>query len=120
MSDLTGLLAAWLKYSTTRRQVAHLHQITELGATASDPKCALEIAAAKQRELGWSLLKLAADVATYFPQATWVAWTRWSNQNGWHDGYIAICGIVAALCSCRSEWIKMGSKKSERVRERIG
>ena len=116
MSDTTGLVLAYRSWSSAGRAVATAqaaHRQAEdspgalAAAAAEQSAAALSAAKDKKREAWWSMLKLLADVATYFPQCAWMTWTRWSNKHGYHDGYIGVAGVVAAVCSCRSEWIKM-------------
>jgi len=116
MSDTTGLVLAYRTWSSAGRavataQAAHRQAQDSPGALAAaaaeQSAAALSAAKDKKREAWWSMLKLVADVATYFPQCAWMTWTRWSNKHGYHDGYIGVAGVVAAVCSCRSEWIKM-------------
>lgn len=74
---------------------------------ALDASSALATAEAKYRESRYPLVKYLADVATYLPQASWSAAGPWHTTRGWHDGYIGAMGVIAALCSCRAEWIKL-------------
>ena len=57
MSDVTGLVLAVRSYAAAQRAVG--------GAKGDD---AIAAARAKRRESWYSMLKLMADVATYFPQ----------------------------------------------------
>ena len=120
VSDTMGLVNAVIKYSKAgavssarwqQQQGEQQQQQKQQQQQQQQQQEGVEKAQLAKREAFYEMLKLFADVCTYFPQATWMMWTMWSSQNGWHDGYIGICGIVAALCSCRSEWIKMGNKQ---------
>eukprot|EP01051_Picozoa_sp_SAG22_P013886 SAG22_NODE_1613_length_3995_cov_4.374230_2_plen_298_part_00 len=119
ISDLVGTVDEALAYRAlsakfraaaaerSRRQSASVQM-------ASWEACAATAALRNsKRESFYKLLKLLADTATYFPQCNWVIWTRWTTHapySTWHDGLIGVAGVVAAVCSCRAEWIKMGSK----------
>eukprot|EP00930_Biecheleria_cincta_P022094 TRINITY_DN16190_c0_g1_i1.p1 TRINITY_DN16190_c0_g1~~TRINITY_DN16190_c0_g1_i1.p1 ORF type:complete len:240 (+),score=43.61 TRINITY_DN16190_c0_g1_i1:78-797(+) len=63
-----------------------------------------------RREATYAMLKLAADVATYFPETTAAAWARVGKVDGWRDAYIGLAGCVASLVSCRAEWLKCASR----------
>lgn len=99
-ADTMGLMAAWLKHRGAATECATL-------SDNSDTTASLQVALSRRREAWYAMVKLLADVLTYLPQTSWCGILRWTQAHGWHDGYIGIAGSVAALVSCRSEWIKV-------------
>ena len=59
------------------------------------------------KEKFYDALKLALDVAVYWPQGSYSLWSGWHQKAGFHDGYIGICGLGAAVVGGRQMWKKI-------------
>mmetsp|Transcript_102283 Transcript_102283/g.298259 ORF Transcript_102283/g.298259 Transcript_102283/m.298259 type:complete len:260 (-) Transcript_102283:47-826(-) len=116
MSDSVGLVASCVRQRRLSQHFLALAQKTSLGSigeTHADEGGRVAVSQDKnaaekeRRETMFAVMKLTADVATYFPQTTLAVWLRISHLHGWHDAYIGIAGCIAAVVSCRAEWIKL-------------
>mmetsp|Transcript_95379 Transcript_95379/g.165657 ORF Transcript_95379/g.165657 Transcript_95379/m.165657 type:complete len:276 (+) Transcript_95379:71-898(+) len=114
-ADTMGLMAAWLKHrraviqcaSASLADVQKEDAISQASKKQADSAVPLHLALSRRREAWYAMVKLLADVLTYLPQTSWCGILQWTQAHGWHDGHIGIAGSLAALVSCRSEWIKI-------------
>lgn len=107
-SDIFGFTVAFINYlkARTARNVTVKTTVLPMGneeAVAKYEK-AVEAANNKCKDLAYAALKIFADILTYWPQSKLGARFGIQTKN---DGFIGVVGIVAALCSCRAEWVKL-------------
>lgn len=105
-SDLFAFCAGLSDFLLARRKLASLKKKLPL-LVAGEDGAALAAAEAKARETRYPVVKYFSDIVTYLPQASWSTAFPLHNTKGWHDGYIGAFGVIAALISCRAEWIKL-------------
>lgn len=101
VADLFGFAAELIKHFRARKAVAKVQALPSAG---SEDK--LATAEFKLRESWYPLIKMGCDVGTYFPQSELGTFVGW--HSGWyHDGHVGIAGVIAALCSSRSQWLSL-------------
>ena len=59
------------------------------------------------KEKCYDALKLALDVAVYWPQNSRTLWSGWHEKFGFNDRYIGVCGVAAAVVGARQVWKKL-------------
>jgi hypothetical protein len=59
------------------------------------------------KEKCYDALKLALDVAVYWPQNSHTQWSGWHDKAGFNDRYIGGCGVAAAVVGARQVWKKI-------------
>lgn len=100
--SIIGLITKWREAKTKR-------DLLRKALPSDTYKGEQDLAAAenKVRDAWYAMVKVAADIATYFPQSRFGQKLGWHVKKGWHDGFVGFFGIIAALCSMRSEWLKL-------------
>lgn len=90
MSDVTGLVAAFMTWRTTQRDVRKAQKVGQ--ATS------IETAKAKHKESFYSMLKLMADVATYAPNHSCCCFSAVSSILFCGGRLALLAQVLSAVC----------------------